>query len=468
MHFLKKRLFQIIIAVVIIIAGFVYFTEDTADEAQVITYSVSRGEFKAEVYSTGQLQAENSVPIDVPSELSSRNIRIWEIKISKLIDEGTVVDSGDFVAMLDQSGVEELVTNEREELETKMRAYEDAKIDTNINLSNLRDGLINAKVDVEEKQLILNQSKYESPAVIRQANLDLERANRQLEQENRNYELKKKQDVFRVQRAYREVVRQQEQVDDIEDLLSKMEVRAPQSGMVIYDTDRFGNKIKVGSTVSTWRPTFATLPDLTSMISKTFINEIDISRINVGQEVRVGIDAFPDKVFKGTVRDVANIGQVLPGGDSKVFEVTIKLEGSDPELKPAMTTSNAITVGVMDSVLFIPLETVHQTDSLQYVFKKERGDWVKQIIDAGVSNENYIVVNKGVEEGDVLLLSMPENPDGIDYEGLDIYQEQLKRKEELEKEQKEKLEKEAKDTPSENNMRGERRGRKQPNNSNNQ
>lgn len=438
MQILKKRLFLIIAGAVIVVLGFWFFGGSGVEGQSVITYTVTRGEFKAEIYSTGQLQAENSVPINVPEELSTRSIRIYEIKISKLVDEGTVVDSGDFVAMLDHSGVEELLTNSREELEADLRAYEDAKIDTNINLSNLRDGLLNAKVNVEENQLVLSQSQYESPAVVRQAKLDLERSERQLEQELRNYELKRRQDAFKVQRAYREVTQQQKEVSDIEDLFSRMEVVAPQSGMVIYDTDQYGNKIKVGSTVSSWNPTFATLPDMTTMISKTFINEIDISRVDVGQHVHVGIDAFPDKIFNGTVLEVANIGQVLPGGDSKVFEVTIKLNGSDPDLRPAMTTSNSITVEVLDSVLFVPLETVHKNDSLQFIYLEKGGGLVKQIVEVGGVNENFAVINKGIQEGDVVFISIPAvTEEEYEYSGLDIYAEQLKKKEALEKEMKE-------------------------------
>jgi HlyD family secretion protein len=67
-----------------------------------------------------------------------------------------------------------------------------------------------------------------------------------------------------------------------------MNVKAPQPGMVIYGTDRFGNKMKVGSTVSRWAPQIAMLPDMTSMISKTFINEIDISKVKADQKVKSG------------------------------------------------------------------------------------------------------------------------------------------------------------------------------------
>jgi hypothetical protein len=430
----------VITGVLLIAIILIFTTEKSTDEVQIIV-PVKKGDFEALVYATGQLQAERSVSVDVPSELSGRRVGIYEIKVTRLVDEGTVVDSGGFVAALDQSAVDELMSQARDNLEKSLRSLDDAKIDTNINLSNLRDGLLNSKVSVEEKRLILNQSVYESPAVKRQANLDLERAERQYEQDVRNYDLKKQQDAFKVRRAIEEVKRQQETVDDIQKLFDALYVKAPQPGMVIYGNDRTGNKMKVGSTVSRWEPQIATLPDLSSMISKTFINEIDISRVKIGQKVKVGIDAFPDKLFDGEVREVANIGQVLPGGDSKVFEVTIRVNGTDPLLRPAMTTSNIITTEVLKDVVFMPLDAVNKNDSLQFVYTRRKGDWEKQIVDLGATNENYAVVVEGVTEGAELLLTEPANSDDIPYNGLDIYEKQKKRKAEAEKKRIEQLKK---------------------------
>ncbi|MFT3740099.1 MAG: RND transporter [Breznakibacter sp.] len=455
------------IAVVALVAAVVALSKSATDGQIQITVPVQKGNFQALVYSTGQLQAERSVSIDVPSELSGRRIGIYEIKITKLVEEGTVVDSGEFVAALDHSAVEELLNQGRDNLEKALRSFEDAKIDTNINLSNLRDELLNSKVAVEEKKLILNQSVYESPAVKRQASLDLERAERQLDQDKRNYELKQKQDVFKVQRAIEEVNRQRETVNEIERLFEAMNVKAPQPGMVIYGNDRFGNKIKVGSTVNRWAPQIAMLPDMTSMISKTFINEIDISRVKTGQKVKVGIDAFPDKEFDGIVTIVANIGQVLPGGDAKVFEVTIRILGSDPLLRPAMTTSNAITTDVFSNVLFVPLDAVFKNDSLQYVYKRKDGPWEKQVIEIGVTNENFAVAMQGVDEGYQLLLNEPENGAEMPYKGLDIYEQIKQKKAESEQRKaqqlKDSLEQKTAQKPQDPAGNGERRGGNRPN-----
>lgn len=404
---------------------YIYAFSNNDNIESLITTTVKKGKFESFIYSTGQLQAQNSVSINVPSELSARSINIYEIKITKLIEEGTVVDSGDYVASLDHSAVEEKMAEAMTDLAEKMEAYEDAKIDTSINLSNLRDDLISAKIDLEEKELILKQSIYESPAVIRQASLDVEKAKRKLEQDERNYILKKQQDEIKVHRALLETNRVRTRVKEIEDLFEAIDIKAPGPGMLIYSFDRLGNKIKVGSSVTPWRPTIAELPDLTSMISKTFINEVDINKIETGQKVKVGVDAFPEKELDGEVTEVANIGQVIPGGDAKVFEVTIRVNAYDQDLRPAMTTANVINTNTIEEVLFIPLEAVFSNDSLSYVYTT-KNEHSRSIIEPGSENENYVVVKQGLAEGDVVLLNEPANDKELPYTGIEIYESILK------------------------------------------
>ena len=79
--------------------------------------------------------------------------------------------------------------------------------------------------------------------------------------------------------------------------------------MVIYYRDRGGAKRKIGSSISPWDPVVATLPDMSTMISKTYVNEIDVSKVKPGQKVEIIVDAFPEKRYTGVVTSVANIGE---------------------------------------------------------------------------------------------------------------------------------------------------------------
>ena len=143
--------------------------------------------------------------------------------------------------------------------------------------------------------------------------------------------------------------------------------------MVIYKRDRIGAKRKVGSSISPWDNVVATLPDMSSMISKTYVNEIDVSKVKTGQKVEIMVDAFPERNYTGTVISVANIGEQLPNADAKVFEVLIKVDGSDPILRPSMTTGNKIITKTINDVIYIPLECVQAgADSIPFVYTEEQ------------------------------------------------------------------------------------------------
>ncbi|MBT3383486.1 MAG: HlyD family efflux transporter periplasmic adaptor subunit [Prolixibacteraceae bacterium] len=415
----KILLISSIIALIAISALFILSRSKSDDFA--LTTTVKRGPLEILVYSSGQLEAQNSVNIVIPDKLRDRSLRINEIKITDLIEEGTVVDSGEYVASLDHKVVEDVLISAQEDLEMRFNYFEDAKMDSGLTLSNNRDLITNAKEDVEEMQIVLDESVYESPAVIRKAEMDLDKAKRRLNQEIKGYELKKQQAKTRVERYNIEVRQRQSRVDKLLEAIQSLEIKAPQPGMIIYVKDRSREKIKIGSTVSPWSPVIATLPDLSAMHSITYVNEIDISRLKIGQKVTLGIDALPDKLLEGEVFSVANIGQPMPKSDAKVFEVKIKVFGEVADLKPAMTTSNIIKTGQYSNTLFIPADAVFENDSLQFVLFDNGTRVVKKIVDLGDKNENFIIVNQGLNEDEVLLLTLPDNFDNLPFEGMDLY-----------------------------------------------
>jgi HlyD family secretion protein len=144
------------------------------------------------------------------------------------------------------------------------------------------------------------------------------------------------------------------------------------------------------------------------MLSKTYINEVDVRKIKAGQKVDIGLDAFPEKKIQGTVIRVANVGEQSPNSDSKVFEATIEIEGTDPLLRPSMTTSNRVYVNEFDSALFVPLESLHsKDDSIAFVYKRSGLKVVKQEVQVGEANSNEAIINMGLTEEDKVYLSIP-------------------------------------------------------------
>ena len=422
----RKLWLTAIIVVVVLLIAFLAFPRSETESTQIST-TVTKGKFDILVFASGQLEAQNSENITVPDALKDRDIRVYEIKITDIVEEGTVVDSGEYVATLDQKAVEEEMNKAKEELEQAFNSFEDAKMDSNLNLSNYRDQIINAREQVEEVQIVLEESKYESPSVIRKAEMDLDKAKRKLAQEIKGYELKERQAISKVERYKIDLKQKQRRISKLENVYNSLIITAPRSGMVIYGKGQMGAKIAVGSTVSPWMPMIATLPDLSSMLSITYVNEIDISKVKVKQKVLLGIDAIPEKQLEGEVVSVANIGQPMPKSDAKVFEVKIRIFGDVTGLKPAMTTSNIIQTASFQDTLFIPSEAVFENDSLQFVYL-DNGKITKQIVDLGDKNDNYILIRKGLKAGDKILLTEPKNANELTFEGMNIYKEIKERK----------------------------------------
>jgi multidrug efflux pump subunit AcrA (membrane-fusion protein) len=370
------------------------------------------------------------------------------VKLVDLIPEGSVVKAGDYIASLDKTEATQSLQNMEDQIERDEASLKQTQLDTTMNLRDYRNQIKDLEYALEERQIVLDQSKYEPPATIRQAEMNLDKAKRAYEQAKTNYSLRKEQSEAAMVKGEINLKRQYQQRNGLVRVLDAFTVYAPQDGMVIYKKEWGGAKRKVGSQISAWDPVVATLPDLSKMISKTYVNEIDISKIAVGQEVTVGVDAFPEKRYTGKVTEVANVGEQLPNSDAKVFEVIVLLNETDTTLRPAMTTVTQIRTNTYENVKFVPLEAVHSTDSMSYVYLTSSN--TRQIVDLGEANENYIIINEGLDPKDEVFLTVPEGGDKWEIKGWDIYEkvkqrrieEEKKKKEEMERLQKEQAERE--------------------------
>ena len=364
-----------------------------------------RGPFEVTVTVTGELRAKNSTEIKGPS--NARKVRIWEMKISKLIPEGTVVKQGDLVAELDRSEIMDKIREAELQVQKAESQYTQEQLDTTLTLSEARNELINLQYNMEEMKLQKEQARFESPAIRRQAEIDYEKAGRAYQQAQQHYDTKVRQAVAKMKEASANLSQERQHLETYQSTMEEFTILAPADGMVIYDREWNGKKKVVGSTVDGWDPVVATLPDLSVMESLTYVNEVDIQKIKAGQPVSIGLDANPDKQLSGNVTDVANVGEQRPNSDSKVFEVTILVNEADSTLRPAMTTSNNIIVKQLEDALYIPLECIFTDDSLTYVYKKSGFRTVKQEVQIGLVNENHAAIEAGLAETDRVYLSTP-------------------------------------------------------------
>ena len=442
-----KKILYVVIPVALLLVLYLFLAPEDTDLTN-ITVEVKRGTFNSIVFSSGQLESEKSVSVEIPEKLKDRNLRIYELAITDMVEEGTWVDSGDYVATLDHKAVEEQMKLAQDEMEKTLSEYEDSKIDSNLSLSNQRDVIVNAKLDMVEKKIIMEESVYESPSIQKKASMDNDKAARKLEQEQKAYVLKRQQEENKVQRRYINYRQIMERYEELKKLFGDLVVKAPKTGILTYMKFPWGEIIKTGSKVGLYNSTVAIIPEMTNLVSRTYINEIDISKIKTGQKVKLGIDAFPEKQLNGEVLTVANIGQAMPNSDAKVFEVKIKIFEVDKDLKPAMTTSNAIEANTFNDTLMVAADAIFENDSLHYVYVGKDHP-VKQIVWLGDQNENHVLIRKGLKEGDVVWLTEPADAAEMKFDGLEIYAEILNEKEQArlqaEKEKSETKQPEVKD-----------------------
>lgn len=387
-------------------AALTFFNPGSAEEGVALFATAEKGEFTVEVTTTGELSAEKSTKIMGP--IAARDYGIRQMTIQRLVEEGTQVRAGDFVAELDKSELYDKTQTEKDQLDAQIAEYDNAKIDTALTLRAERDKLINLDYQIEEKKLQLEQSQYEPPATIKKYENEYEKLKRDKVRAIENYGLKIEQAKAKMVEETADLKRRQDRYNRMVALLQDFTITAPQDGMVIYAKGGFGgDRIIEGSTISPWNPQVAQLPDLSSMISTTYINEVDIRKVKSGQEVEVGLDAFPEKLLTGRVIRVARVGQQNPNSDAKVFEVVVRLNERDRDLRPSMTTSNVIVTKQLEDVVHVPLECLHVfNDSINYVIK--RGGSAQEV-HVGLTNSNEAEIIEGVDEGDVLYMSMPPN-----------------------------------------------------------
>jgi HlyD family secretion protein len=411
----------IIIGISIAIIALIVFNKMTSKNKVVNSYAeVKKGTFEITVTNSGELLAEKSLDIKGPEigqgvmgaqgrGMMGMDMHAMDLKIQDIVPEGTMVNEGDYIAQLDRTSYDNTLKDELENFKTQQTNLEMKVLDTAVVLTNLRDDIKNQVFVVEEAGITLAQSKYEPPATIRQAEINLDKAKRTLEQKKKNYTLRVAQNLSEIEHLKSHVTRSTRLVNDLQEFLAKFTITAPSYGMVTYKKDRNGTKRKAGSSVNPFDRVIATLPDLSSMISKVYVNEIEISKVKNGQKVIIQVDAFPDRSYNGKVYSIANVGEVLPNSDAKMFEVLVKLEDADPALRPSMTTGNKIIIKTFNNALYVPTECVQTgADSIPFVYKKNK---TRQIVILGDSNEKNVIVEQGLEAGNIVYLIPPAEPE---------------------------------------------------------
>ncbi len=412
MAFIKKRYIWILTVVIIGSVLLVFGGKSLISEK---LHTVQSGAFELTLNIKGEVRGKNAVVISLPDELKRRDLRIWQIKIKDLVEEGAIVKKGEWIATLDAAELNQQMQSNRQDLTKYMAELNDAKIDSAIQLTKLREELKEFNYDLAYKQLELEQAKYESPAYQRKKNVEYNKTIRQMEKKRRDYELNRLKLKVKTKRTEDQYNQYSLRDSLLKNALRACRVKAPKDGMVMYAKLWGGRKLRVGDQISRWMPTIATLPDMSVLVSETYVQEIDIMKIAVGDSVGIYIDALPDKMYSGIISKIANIGQELPGFDTKVFKVLIDMNENGKEIKPSMTTDNRIILTSLDDAIKIPRNCLFSDNGDNYVYLKSGGKiWKKRVV-SGPENSEEVVIKSGLNVKDKIYTTAPKDAGSIPF-----------------------------------------------------
>ncbi len=405
---LKKRKYQILLAAlaVIGIAAVVWF-QVKPDNGKF--YKVKRGNLEVLVNSKGEVKGDKYTEINLPTALCNQELRVYQLKIMDVILEGKAVKKGDYIAKLDESQYATMMRDVMQQKEKEDADLRNAVLDSTVTLSGKREAVNNAKLDLEYLKIDLDQSKYESEAYQRKTQINYQKAENEIAKLKRDYLLERNRLKIQVGRSKSKVTEFQDKINKYMEALSLTTIKAPDDGIVMFAKDWMGKTYGKDSEINIWNPLVATLPDMSVAISETYIREIDISKVQINDSVRITIDALPDKVFWGRVIKIATIGEDHKDFDMKAFKVIVRFEKSDKDMKPGMTVNNDIIVASYKDKLLIPLKAIFSKNGVQIVYLKRGGSVTEQEIQLIAENEQYGVVEKVIQEGDAVLLYQPEN-----------------------------------------------------------
>lgn len=135
------------------------------------------------------------------------------------------------------------------------------------------------------------------------------------------------------------------------------------------------------------------------------INEASIEKIETGQKAEITFTALKDKIYNGTVTNIAEEAKQTSGltGKETSVEVIITLDDIVDNLRPGYTSNCSIITSTDKNVIVIPYECIRSDDFGEYVYKINKTKAVKTYINTGTEYKDGVLVKSGIRSGEVLI-----------------------------------------------------------------
>jgi HlyD family secretion protein len=375
---MKKFLIASGIMIILAVAAFLLFG-NKGNEPRFRTEKVTKGDIVMTVTATGTVNPVTTVLVG--TQVSGTIKYLYA-------DFNSRVTKGQLIAQIDPALLEEQVSQAKANL-----------LAAKANLDKAEATLIDAKRTFERNSALLSMDFI--------ARSDLDTA-------ETNYETSKAQvNVSRAQVAQTEAALKNAQTN-----LGYTRIISPVDGTVV------SRNVDVGQTVaaSFQTPTLFTIAqDLTKMQIDTNVDEADIGKVMVGQDVEFTVDAYPDMTFMGKVGQV----RIAPINVQNVvtYDVVITVDNPDLKLRPGMTANVSVIVAEKKEILKVPnaalrFKPLERGKAVPQ--QKGAGVWIiekgtpKRIpVVAGIGDGTYTELVKGdIREGQEVIVESLAKPKG--------------------------------------------------------
>jgi HlyD family secretion protein len=405
-----KRLRQI--AVWLLVLGalggtsfWLYRARQVQAKADLPVAAARKGTFEVIVRCRGDLVAMHSVQLSAPFNVPGLQI-VWQAPAN------AEVAKGDPVIRFDSSAARGQLKEKEAALLQAQASLDQAVAQARMTGEQDHLDLASARVAVERQRLEVSKQEIVSRIQGEESKIDLGMAEEKLRVEEATVELHQKSDASKLASLTRQRDKAQADIDITNQRLAQMEIRAPSAGVVTYLSNysqgwmnakpfKVGDQIWPGSVI-------AELPDLTSLVMKGKIEEIDRGRIAVDQEARILVDTFPEKPYSGKLNAISPLVEQSFGEwpPTRNFRASGKFNEPDNRLRPGMNGRLDIIVERIPNAISVPASAVFPRQGRPTVYVQDSTGWSPKEVQILARNPDEVAI-RGIEAGTKIALVEP-------------------------------------------------------------
>jgi len=358
--------------------------------------TAKKGEFLVIIACRGELVAEKSKQITAPVNVPNLQI-VW------MVEPGNSVKPGDPVVRFDTSGAQQQLQDRIAILKQIQAALDQSIAAERITIE--QDKLDQYTLEQVVARARLEASKGEVVSAIQAESnmIDLRIALERLKVEAAAIALHAASSKSRIASLTSQRDKAKDEVEVVRQRIEKMEVRSPATGIVSFMINNSQGSLnakpfKVGDNV--WPGSaIAEIPDLATLRLKGKTEEIDRGRMKVGQDVRILLDPFPEKPFRGKLELISPLTeQSFDWPASRNFRAYASLGQEDARLRPAMNGRMDVIVDRIQNAISVPAKAVFARDGRPVVLVPGK-DGLKPVkVDVIARNPDEVAI-KGIEAG---------------------------------------------------------------------